>query len=280
MTTYEKGDIIGVNGKTRVNSDELRSPEFPRTPSATRPEYFTIYNGVRIQPKKLDFQSIRANRQRETHDQIVQSIMENGELPKQYINTVQLHEAIEELGISQEQLFEECKTNRTLAVLLARNIAKKASRQGTRDENLQITVCDGVAQHFGICIENLGVRSYRPTKTGHILTQDELNARQVPNNECLKSFDGKISGAINGWIFAKVVYGSGGHQDNVFEESDIMCKWVKQFRDHDKNELFVILIETDLVKKLDTLQQKYKGVDGLCIMNHVEFQQYIIDTFS
>lgn len=269
----KKGDIIGVNGKTRlIYNGERVIEHFPPEPSNLQPS--------NLQPTELDFQAIRVIRQRETHHRIIQSIMENGELPKQYINSVQLQETIEELGVSQEQLFEECKTNRTLAVLLARNIAKKASRQGTCDENLQITVCHEVARQFGISIENLGVRAYRPTKTGHILTQDELTARKVPNNECLKSFDGKISGTIRGWIFAKVVYGSGGHQDSVFVESDIMCEWVKRFRDPEQNELFVVLIDTDLTKKMDTLQQKYKDVEGLCIMNHVAFQQYIIDTFS
>jgi hypothetical protein len=31
--------------ESKLNSDELRSLEFPRIPSASRPEYFTIYYG-------------------------------------------------------------------------------------------------------------------------------------------------------------------------------------------------------------------------------------------
>jgi len=39
----------------------------------------------------------------------------------------------------------------------------------------------------------------------------------------LKSFDAKISGIINGWIFAKITYTNGGHQDNVFVRSSSIC---------------------------------------------------------
>ena len=34
-----------IYGGEAVNSYELRSPEFPRTPSAARPEYFTVFSG-------------------------------------------------------------------------------------------------------------------------------------------------------------------------------------------------------------------------------------------
>ena len=40
----------------------------------------------------------------------------------------------------------------------------------------------------------------------------------------LKSFDGQITGRVNGWIFAKVVIDKGGHQDNVHHEIEAFCR--------------------------------------------------------
>ena len=235
---------------------------------------------IAIVPTQIDFEHVRIERQADNHRKIVASIMLKCELPMEYINTVALNQVLEETQKTQEQLIADCRENNTMATLFARNISKKTSRQGTRDEQLQMTVCNDTTSKCGIFIENLDVRAYRPTKHGEILTQDQLVSRNIPKDERLKSFDGKISGKINGFMFAKVVYGSGGHQDSVFEEADTMCAWIKQFRNPEKDEVFVILIDTNLTKKMTILQTKYAGVDGLIIMNHVQFQQYIISKYS
>ena len=83
-----------------------------------------------------------------------------------------------------------------------------------------------------------------------------MKEKKILKDECLKSFDGKISGKLFGWLFAKVVFGSGGHQDNVFEEADNLCCWVKKFH-RDSENLFVILIDTDLEDKFNKLKSKY-----------------------
>ena len=38
-------------------------------------------------------------------------------------------------------------------------------------------------------------------KNGCIIDSNDF--KTTPKSECLKSFDGKISGKVNGWIFAK-----------------------------------------------------------------------------
>lgn len=232
----------------------------------------------RIHPTQLDFKNIRDTRQQETNNSIRQSIL-SGKLQKSLINENELQRVLTETGRSAVQLIDECRHNELAATILSGRIAKKSSRQGTRDEELQLQTCHITTQLCGVNIENLGVLAYRPTKNGEILSGSEIGTRGIPKDECLKSFDGKITGKMRGWIFAKVVYGSGGHQDNVFEEADIICNWVSRFRELNSNDIFVILIDTDLHRKYDTLKAKYSGVNGLLIVNHVEFQQYVIDTY-
>jgi hypothetical protein len=226
-------------------------------------------------PTQLDFKEIRNTRQRDTNAAICQSIL-SGVIPLSLINENELNRVLEETGRSSEQLLSECQQNELATIILSGRIAKKSSRQGTRDEQLQLQTCHNTTTLCGVNIENLSVFAFRPTKTGEILSDSEIRTRGIPKNECLKSFDGRITGRMNGWIFAKVVYGSGGHQDNVFEEADTICNWVSRFRESHHNDLFVILIDTDLQRKYETLKTKYSGVNGLLIMNHVEFQQYVI----
>ena len=80
----------------------------------------------------------------------------------------------------------------------------------------------------------------------------DIKKRNIDLSECLKSFDGKITGLISGWIFAKIVIGSGGHQDNVFEEANNLCEWIIKFSDI--NDIYIILIDTDLKIKFDKLK--------------------------
>ena len=83
---------------------------------------------------------------------------------------------------------------------------------------------------------------------------------------------------MNGYIAAKVAYGAGGHQDNVFEEMDTIADWWKKYKS-DTLEILVILIETDLKEKFDRLNTKYINLDNIFVFNHIEFQQYMIDKY-
>jgi len=89
--------------------------------------------------------------------------------------------------------------------------------------------------------------------------------------------DAKISGKINGWIFAKVCMGSGGHQDNVFHEAVQYCDWAKEYGNDD--EIYVALIDTDL-DWFATIKDTYKKHKNILIVNHVEFQEWMLKTDS
>ena len=90
----------------------------------------------------------------------------------------------------------------------------------------------------------------------------------------------KISGKVDGYISAKVVLGSGGHQDNVYEEMDTIAEWWKLYRPLSKTrEILILLIDTNSIKKIDKLKQKYRDVENVKLFNHIEFQNYMIRSF-
>ena len=228
----------------------------------------------------LPLKKLRASNQLENNKLVFDAIMKDDKkMFKNNINHKELARTLVDLkNISCEKLLRECRENFNLCTLLSRLISKNASRQGSKVEKLQLTTCNTFSKHYGITIEKLSAKAYRPTKGGIIVDQQCMKDQCIQKHECLKSFDGKISGKINGWIFAKAVYASGGHQDNVFEEADVFCKWVSTFKP-DSKELFVVLIDTDLTEKFTMLKEKYCN-DNLFIGGHVSFQQFICDKYD
>lgn len=242
-----------------------------------------------IKPIMLDCSNLRNTRQA-TNNMLVHEAIQSNNMSKfdKLINEKELQRVLEELdNISKTELIDMCMSNKVLSKVLSGRISKKASRQGTKDEMTQIDVCNSTASKVGVHIENLSVFAYRPTKNGDIIelkkTASDDTYNTTHKDECLKSFDAKISGKVNGWVIAKITYGSGGHQDNVMEELDSYCKWVKTYRpvqtDKEK-ELFVILWDTDLRKQFDTLKNKYIDCPNILITDHYEFQNYILQTYG
>ena len=146
-----------------------------------------------------------------------------------------------------------------------------------KDESYILDVCNKTANTLGIQITNLSTTASIPTKCGKILNGPEYKTRGMKKNDCLKSFDARITGRINGWIFAKITVSSGGHQDNVFEEAHIMGEWFVKYGHPD--ELYVLLIDTNLASQFSTIKTKYHG-KNILVVNHVEFQQYLLDNCS
>jgi hypothetical protein len=118
----------------------------------------------------------------------------------------------------------------------------------------------------------------RPTKNGVIINEQYMTKKTIPTDECWKSFDGEITGKIKGYISAKVAFGSGGHQDNVFNELDDLANWWREFKKNTQ-EVLVLMIETDLDYKVDCLIEKYKHNNNIIIANHYSFQEFIINNY-
>ena len=228
---------------------------------------------------EIDFKKEREDRRDGNKKRVKESLI-NGNLktlhentnPKAYKEFIQI---LESHKISENKFIELCKEFPWLADISTCNtISINASRQGSKDEAKQIEACKMTAKEYGIDIINLSNKALRATKDGDIITEDERKEKNIKKHECLKSFDAEIKGKINGYIAAKVVYGSGGHQDNVFEEMDTLAEWWKNYK-YEKKEILVILIDTDLTIKFKELKEKYKDVENIMVLDHIEFQKMI-----
>ena len=59
---------------------------------------------------------------------------------------------------------------------------------------------------------------------------------------------------------------------------DTLSEWWKKYK-YDSEEILIILIDTDLIKKYTILKEKFKNINNLKIFNHIEFQHYMINTY-
>jgi hypothetical protein len=232
-----------------------------------------------IKPIVIDIFNIRQERQKNNNSIAIKKIQECN-ISKD-VNIEEYKRVLLELSyfnISENDLLDECKKSIILTSVLSGRIAINASRQGIKDELVQLDTINITGSKLGINIEKLSPNLYRPTKYGEILNNIDIKKRNINLCDCLKSFDAKITGKISGWIFAKIVIGSGGHQDNVFEEAYNFCEWVIKFGN--KIDIFIILIDTDLKIKYNNLKEKYEKISNLIIGNHIYIQQYLIDNYS
>jgi hypothetical protein len=233
-----------------------------------------------MQPTTLDFIGIREERQNQNDKIVFDSIKNsNFDLFKKSINNDKYKLWLNKLNTSKEEIFLKCQTDDMFCLLFSGIISKISSRQGSRDEQKQLEVCNNISQHYGIIIENLSNDGLRPTVDGEIITKSEMISRNIPKDCTLKSFDARINGVINGFLSAKVVMGSGGHQDNVFMEIDELANWWKTFKSISP-EILVLLIDTNLNRKFDKIKEKYRDVSNIKVFNHITFQNYIIENYQ
>mgnify|MGYP003981017411 CR=1 FL=1 len=235
-----------------------------------------------FQPIILDCKNLRVERQKKNNEITLYYLLNHSiQEIKKICNVIALDSALDYLQINNEQLLQKCREDILFAKLLSSKISILSSRQGSKDESFVIETINKTCSQLNINIENLPNTKYRPTKNGIILDKKKyeelLEKKEISKNDCLKSFDAKISGVINGWIFAKITYTNGGHQDNVFEEAHQFAQWALQYGN--SNEIYVLLIDTDLMVQLNELKEKYHK-NNILVVNHVEFQNYILYHFS
>lgn len=232
-----------------------------------------------IRPIEIDIYNIRNERQKINNELAMKRIQER--ILNKDINNEEYKRILLELSKfnkTENDLLDECNDNIISLIILAGRISINASRQSSKDELLQIDTCNITCNKFGISMDKLSVNAYRPTKNGLILNNIDIKKNKISLNDCLKSFDAKLNGKINGWVFAKIVIGNGGHQDNVFEEAYNLCEWIIKFSLI--SDLYIILIDTDLTTKFNDLKKKFSNNENLIIGNHIEIQQYFIDKYN
>lgn len=230
---------------------------------------------------KKNFMSIRQERQTNNNNIVYNSIInKNKDCFYNNINKKEYEKILfdyeNKFGITENEFLEKCITNPIQCDLLSRLISKNSSRQGNNDEKEQINVCSLIAEQCGIYIKQLSSKSKRPTKNGIIITNEEMKKQNISKDDCLKSFDAEITGKINGFISAKVLYGSGGHQDNVFEELYILAEWWIKYREN--NEVLILLIDTNLEEKFNNFYEKYHK-KNIYVFDHYSFQLFMIENY-
>lgn len=223
---------------------------------------------------KSDLSNIRTTRQFKTNTALADAIAHSSEITdkdlKQLINFKSLDRLAELLDNDREYIYEKCKSDYEYALTVAHGTAILASRQGSKDESFVLDEINRVSRGYGIYVQSLNNQDLRPTKDGRLLNKAEFKESGLDKLECLKSIDGVINGNVEGYIFAKICFGEGGHQDNVFHEAAHFADWAEQYGEEGK--VYVILIDTDLTSKFDRLKFNYDS-DTIWVVDHVEFQQ-------
>jgi len=232
-------------------------------------------------PIEVDFKDRRTVRQINNNKIVFESLIK-GDLKtfNENINRKEYERTLAnfEDELTETELLLKCKEDHYFAKMSSMHISKNASRQGSKDETEQLRTCNITAKKCGCEIINLSNTEFRPTKNGSIISNSEMVKKGIQKDCCLKSFDGKILGKINGFISAKVAYGSGGHQDNVFEEMDIVAEWWNKYKS-ETGEFLIVLMDTDLIPKFTRIKEKYNNVNNIMVFNHIQFQQYMINTY-
>jgi len=227
-------------------------------------------------PIRIDFKELRKIRQCNNTVLACKSIINRDTIN---INKNELIRTLVDIEMTSDEFHTKCENDKQFLKLAAGRLSICSSRQGSLDEQEQLRVCNQVSEKYGINISKLSSVAVRPTKNGKIITNKEKKKDKITNDMCLKSFDGKISGKINGFITAKVAFGSGGHQDNVFAELDTMASWWEQYM-NGVDDMLLILCDTDYIESYNRLVQKYEKTTNIKIINHYDFQKYIIENYK
>lgn len=231
-----------------------------------------------MKPIRIPTSNLREHRQLKNDETISKCIRDknyNGIENKKNCNINQLYKLLKRLGLTLEELVNKCIIDELFLKSVVMNISILSSRQGKLDETYVIEIINSTK--IGINIKENG--NYTAIKKKGIIVKTK-DAKKISEFDRLKSFDGAIFNEKNeiiGYLFAKITYGEGGHQDNVFKEADELCEWVRNFYSDNKLYIFCIMIDTDLSVKLNKLKDKFKKISNTFIGNHVEFQEFFIN---
>lgn len=219
----------------------------------------------------------RNERQEINNNNAYNAIKENSKKPnKDKINENALERL---LTFTEYTNLEEIKKDKdnledNIMKITALYIAKNASRQGTKDEGLQLDNIN-ILQDYGITICKDGKQ--KPIKGGGIRKAGKKQADELKTIDFLIKHDEKEIG----YITAKVTSGEGGHQDNVLDEITQYCDWalIQQNKDIGKK-CYVVLYDSNNTSNLiNDIKKKYKN-DNLIITNTKKFKTDFINWFN
>ena len=153
-------------------------------------------------------------------------------------------------------------------------IAKNSSRQGAKDEELQLENINKLQEHDIIIIKD---GKQKPIKGGGIRKSGKKRADE------LKSIDFVIkhSNKEIGYITAKVSSGEGGHQDNVLDEITQFCDWsILQQQNDEQKKIYVVLYDSANTSNLfDDIKKKYNNKNTI-LTNTKNFKNDFLNWFN
>jgi hypothetical protein len=99
-----------------------------------------------MQPIKINFENIREERQK-FNNNIIYDIIKSKDADKlkKECNIKELERVLHDLQISCETLINECEKSDILLKMTAGRISKLATRQGSKDEAIQIQTCHKIS---------------------------------------------------------------------------------------------------------------------------------------
>ena len=117
---------------------------------------YKISHNMYITPIQLDCSNLRTERQTLNNKLVANAIKsKNKKEIHKNINNEELKRVVQDTGKTLDELINECSTNDILLILLSRLLSKNASRQGCKDEHVQLQACNTTTKKYGITIENL-----------------------------------------------------------------------------------------------------------------------------
>lgn len=207
------------------------------------------------------------------------------------INTIALNRILEQYykrGFIKEpsvDCLRRSLINNPLAVVsIAKNISINASRQGTKTEK---AILEGIKNSLENKNSNIefnplpagGSQALRPVSSGGFIRANKVS-KEKNSSEYLKTIDASFKISLEnetktGYVFAKVVEGKGGHQDNVQKEAAAFIGWAKQ--ESHKN-IYVVLLDSSSGNDYSFLKSNLP--DNIWVVNHKELQEKILDEFN
>lgn len=223
----------------------------------------------------VDVLNLRNERQKSNYQLISNELHYNSPLYShlaKIVNKKALNRLLEELDYEYDDLLTECARDMSYSKTAAMVISKSACRQSKLDEAFIISGISEAMKSYGYQMRTCTTNEFRPCKTGEILSRSQVKKLKLNKDiDCLKSVDGIFTGSKNGYIFAKIVIGNGGHQDNVLHEINQYIDWAKEFGD--PNKFYVMLIDGEEFSSL-----RKKQTENIWVVNHVEFQERLIES--
>lgn len=222
----------------------------------------------------VDIGNVRSERQIINYEETKKLLIDGTDIKEisSKINPKALNRVLEYLDMTYDELLVDCKHSEKICKLASMEISKNATRQGKIDEKFIIDGIDSVVNKYGFSVKPCGVNDIRFCNDGRVLDSKNFKEEKLnKNKDGLKSIDATIKGnGVDGYIFAKVVIGKGGHQDNVNIESRYFIEWCLKYGDDDK--LYVVLIDGEDISELKKMEE-----NNVWVVNHVELQKRLIE---